>query len=81
MPGSRLSVFYNIRRKFDELYNGEDDSTLFPDLYNELSEHDRLLCSEEARFFCETLPEYASAEDPLEAIEPLIMMKFENGAV
>lgn len=77
---SRLSVFYNIRKKFDEQYNGEDDSTLFSDLYNELTEHDRLLCSEEAGFFCEALPNYASAEDPLEAIEPLIMEKFESQA-
>lgn len=76
-----MSVFFDIRRKFDELYNDEDDSTLFTDLYNELSEHDRLLCSDEARFFCETLSDYAGDEDPLEAIEPLIMAKFENEAV
>lgn len=76
-----MSVFFDIRRKFDELYNGEDDSTLFTDLYNELSEHDRLLCSDEARFFCETLSDCAGDEDLLEAIEPLIMAKFENEAV
>lgn len=75
-----MSVFRDINERFNELYDGEDETTLLDDLVESLPEAERSLWEEEATFYIEKLPEHAGAEDPYKAIEPLIMAKFENQA-
>lgn len=74
-----MSIFLDIRNRYDELYDGEDESTLLKDLLGELSEEKRLLWEEESMFYFEMLPECDGSVEPIEAIEPLIMAKFEDG--
>lgn len=75
-----MSVLFDIHERFNELYNGEDETTLLDDLVESLPEAERLLWEEEVAFYFEKLPEFAGSKDPYAAIEPLIMKKFESQA-
>ena len=78
-----LSVLAEIQKKYEERYDGRDESTLYRDLVDALGEDDRALWQKEADFDLEHRSEYYEkyGEDKFESrLEADIVRLFESRA-
>ena len=76
-----MSVFRDINERFNELYDGRDEPTLFGELLSELPADKRELWEKEALFDLEHRSEYYETYDnPEEELEKATMRLFENQA-
>lgn len=77
--GSRLSVFRGINERFNELYDGRDEPTLFGEVLSELPADKRELWEKEALFDLEHRSEYYELYDsPEDELEKDILRLFES---